>query len=103
MAAVAASAVTIVETWYSEGASGRKLKSVRAIIVLSSQGGDTNFIATSLLKLVAAEKVSTFVSSDNAAVYPGARSYDGTKIYVVDSHAPTDVTGTFKVVVTGKY
>ncbi len=104
MGAVAASAVTVEDTWYSEGPSGRKLKTVRAIVVLSTQGSDTNYILTSLFDgLEIAEKVSSFVSSDNSAVYPGSRSYDGSRIYVVDSHAPADVTGTFKVIITGKY
>lgn len=104
MGAVAASAVTINETWYSEGSSGRKLKTVDATIVLSTQGSDTNYIATNLLAdLDEAIKVGAFVKSDNTAIYPGAPSYDGTKIYVVDTHAPADVTGTFRVIVTGKY
>lgn len=103
MAAVSASAVTILEVQYNKGASGRRQRTVRATVVLSSQGDDTDYIPTSLFKLNAAKEVSAFVKSDNSAVYPGAPSYDGSKIYVVDSHAPATVTGTFRVSVTGTY
>lgn len=103
MGAVAASAVTINDSWYSEGASGRKFKNIDSTIVLSTQGGDTNYIASSLFKLTKAVKVSCFVAHDNSSVYPGSPSNDGSKVYVVDTHAPTDVSDTFRVIVTGTY
>ena len=103
MATVASSAVTINDVQYVAGASGRKLKQVKATLVLAAQGDDTDTITVAMLKLVAARECSAFVKSDNSAVYPGACSYDGSKIYVVDSHAPAAVTGTFRVTVTGTY
>jgi len=78
-------------------------------LVLSSQGGATNYIAASELGFQKILRSSIAQKSDNALACPTAPSFDGSKLFfynlaqATDANRddPADVTGTFKVVVEG--
>ena len=108
MGAVAASAVTINEVWYSTY-TGRQLKFVDATIVLSTQGGLTNSIAASLFGLYRFRRTEPGVDSAGSLIYPTAPSYDRTLLCIYDltnatdatRATPADITKTIRVIVAG--
>ena len=86
-----------------------RLKTKQLTLVLSSQGGASNTIDASTLgftKLLSSEMAQ---KSDDALAYPTCPSYDGSKLFfynpaqATDANRddPADVTGTFRVTVTG--
>ena len=86
-----------------------RLKTKQLTLVLSSQGGASNTIDASTLgftKLLSSEMAQ---KSDDALAYPTCPSYDGSKLFFynpaqatdADRDDPADVTGTFRVMVTG--
>lgn len=86
-----------------------RLKTKQLTLVLSSQGGASNTIDASTLgftKLLSSEMAQ---KSDDALAYLTCPSYDGSKLFFynpaqatdADRDDPADVTGTFRVMVTG--
>lgn len=103
MAAVAQSAVTEVSAWREGGLAGKRFVSRQLTIVLSSQGGATNFISAAICGLFKIMRSGTAIASDNSAIYPTSPSADGTKLLIGggSSNAPQDISKTVTVVVSG--
>jgi len=108
MSAVAASAVTINEVWYTAD-TGRQLKCVDATVVLSSQGDLTDYIGASLFGMSRIRDSSVGVDSVGSLLYPTAPSYDRTKLAVYNTETATDanradpvnISATIRVIVKG--
>jgi hypothetical protein len=108
MGAVASSAVTINDVWYSAN-TGPTVKNVDATIVLSSQGGLTNNIPASLFGMASIKSASNGVDSAGSVLYPCGPSYAGAYLCVYDMtnatdatrSTPADVSVTLRVTVTG--
>lgn len=71
-------------------------------ITLSSQGGATNYISAAALGFARIDCCSNLVKSDDSAAFSAVPSYDGSKLWVIHSDAPTDETGTFQVTIWGQ-
>lgn len=103
MGAVAASAVTVNEVWYS-GDVQRGLKCLDVNIVLSTQGGLTNSVGASLFGLTTIEECSLFRDSSSVVV-GAAPSYARNKLvfYALETNGnPADVSVTVRGIVKGK-
>jgi hypothetical protein len=104
MAAVASSAVTVNSRYNSIANTEGKRQVVDATVVLSSQGGATNSMAASLFGLQSIDSVESVVDSSNN-VFVGAPSYDRTLLILTSTSAsagaPTDISATVRVVLTG--
>lgn len=104
MAAVLASAVTVVDSWTEASVNGKLLKGYRLTIVLSSQGGATNNIPANIIgSLTYIYQSTSAVYSDNSAIVPTSPSADGTLLLIGGggANAPQDITATINVVVKG--
>src|SRR5690242_9466245 len=102
MAALTSSGVTINDVWYN-GDRQRTLKCVDVTLVLSSQGGLTNYIGASLFGMSSIKESSGFRDSSSVAVATGP-SYDGTKLvtYAIETNGnPADKSVTIRGVVRG--
>lgn len=108
MSAVLASAVTFNEIWYTAD-TGRTLKCVDATIVLSSQGGLSNYIGAALFGMSKIRDSGPAVDSLGSVLYPTAPSYARDKLAIYDMTnatdatraTPADVTVTVRVTVKG--
>lgn len=100
--------LTVTSAW-TNVASPKRIKQKYITIVLSSQGGATNYIAASELGLTKIFASSAAQKSDDAIAYLTAPSYDQTKLFFYNLENatdatrgdPVDVTGTFRLLVTG--
>ena len=109
MATLAASAVTVRDSWYEGGVPTKKTKVKSLTLVLTGHGGATNTILASTLGFTTIREVSLVQTDDNSAVYVGAPSYDGTKLFLYDMSgatdatrdAPADITDTVRCIVKG--
>lgn len=108
MPALASSAVT-VELGYEILSTPFRLKTKQLTLVLSSQGGASNTIDASTLGFTKIITSTMAQKSDDALALPTAPSYDGSKLFFYNPAQatdasrddPADVTGTFRVAVTG--
>lgn len=110
MATLAASAVTVRDSWYEGGPPTLKKTKVKSLtLVLTGHGGATNTILASTLGFTTIREVSAVQSDDDSVVTLGAPSYDGTKLFLYDlsnatdatRDAPTDITDTVRCIVKG--
>lgn len=103
MANLAASAVTLVDSWYSQGINGKKFKAKKLTLVLTGQGTATNKILASVLGLTSIVEAGPAITSDNASVIVASPSYDGTMLLLkaAGTNAPADFTATVDVIVKG--
>lgn len=89
--------------------SAGNLKVVQLELVLSSQGGATNYIAATELGFKKILRTGMAQKSDDALALHTAPSYDGSKLFfynpaqATDANRddPADVSGTFRVVIEG--
>jgi hypothetical protein len=103
-----ATTLTVVKGFMSPTTSPA-LKILQLEIVLSSQGGATNFIAADQLGFQKILRSSMAQKSDDALALPTAPSYAGTKLFFYNPAQatdatrddPADVSGTFRLVVEG--
>lgn len=102
MAALAASAVTELASWYPGRNQDLVAKKLR--LVLTAQGTVANPILASVLGLRKVTYASPAVASDNSVVIPAAPSIDGTILLLraAGSAAPADVTATVDLTVVGE-
>jgi len=93
---------TIEEIWSQGNPNGRKFKCVKALIVLSTQGGTSGDIPASLFGLSKIFEVENPVGSDDKSYMIGP-SYDGSQIYSYTalSGAPANISGTIRLIVKG--
>lgn len=109
MATLAQSAVTIRDSWWEGGIPAKKTKVLSVTMVLTGHGGATNTILASVFGLTTIREVTPVQTDDNSAVYLGAPSYDGTKLFLYDlsgatdatRDAPADITDTVRCIVKG--
>jgi len=109
MAALASSAVTVVNAGYQVMLGGPRLTIKRLTLVLTGQGGSSNTIDASTLGFTSMLSCSNATADDNGFLYPAMVSYDGSKIHLTDmSNAtdatrdvPADITDTVRITVTG--
>ena len=86
-----------------------RLKTKQLTLVLSSQGGASNTVDASTLGFTKLLSSTMAQKSDDALALHTAPSYDGSKLFfynpaqATDANRddPADVTGTFRVTVTG--
>lgn len=86
-----------------------RLKTKQLTLVLSSQGGASNTVDASTLGFTKLLSSTMAQKSDDALALHTAPSYDGSKLFfynpaqATDANRddPADVTGTFRVMVTG--
>lgn len=103
-----ASTLTVVKGFHSPTTSPQ-LKILQLQIVLSSQGGATNYVAADQLGFKKILRSSMAQKSDDALALPTAPSYDGSKLFFYNPAQatdasrddPADVSGTFRLVVEG--
>lgn len=102
MADLAASAVTVVNEWYTGRNQDRVTKQLR--LVLTAQGTTTNKILASVLGFTKITYASPAVKSDNTLIVPAAPSIDGTMLLLkaAGTAAPADLTATVDLTVTGE-
>ena len=102
MADLARSAVVFNDEW-SEGRTRRIF--VRDVtMTLTGQGSAANKITASVLGLVKITECDAVVRSDNAAIYLGVPSADGSQLLLSPGAAPmvpADVTATVRTTVGG--
>jgi len=110
MATLAASAVTVRDSWWEGGAPLTKKTKVKSLtLVLTGHGGATNTILATTLGFTTIREVTLVQTDDDSAVYLGAPSYDGTKLFLYDMSnatdatrdAPVDITDTVRCLVKG--
>lgn len=109
MAAFTANGNLTVENGWQEVATPYQIKHKRLTLVLSSQGGATNFISATELGFGKILGSTLAQKSDDALALPTCPSYDGSKLFfynpaqATDANRddPADVTGTFRVHVWG--
>lgn len=104
MADLAASAVTILDNYFSDGGNGKKFRTRKVRLVLTTQGGATNKIPAEVLNLTSIESATPAVASDNSLVIVAAPSYDKTFLLLkaAGTNAPADYNGiTVELVVKG--
>lgn len=110
MAVFAKSATTLtVVKGFQSPTTSPQLKILQLEIVLSSQGGATNYVAANQLGFQKVLRSSMAQKSDDALALPTAPSYDGTKLFFYNPAQatdatrddPADVSGTFRLVVEG--
>lgn len=104
MSNLAADAVVILDSWEEGEPHGRKFVSRKVRLTLTGQGGTTNKIQASVLKLSSLVSSSPAVEADNSEVRPTCPSYDGSLLLIGggSSNAPQDVTGVYDLTVRGK-
>lgn len=104
MAALAASAVSITDSWTEGGLNGKRFACVKATLTLTGQGGATNSIAASLFNLRIIEQALPAIGDGNDHIYVASPSYDGTLLLLKASatDAPADITDTVDVIVKGQ-
>ena len=103
MAAVAQSAVTVNDTWKGGGTTSRRYLYKDVTIVLSSQGGLTNYVGASLFGMTKIKRAYGFRDSSSVAVGAGP-SYDESKLvfYTVETNGnPADKSATYRGIVFG--
>lgn len=102
MANLAASAVSINRSYVTVAGTDGIRSVVDATLTLTGQGGTTNLIPVSLLGLSSAESVLS-ARGDDSLIYRADVSYDGKSIVLANaaSGAPSDITDTIRVVVSG--
>ena len=103
MAALTASGVTINDIWKGGGVSGRKYKYLDVTLVLSSQGGLTNYVGKDLFGLQTIEGSEGFRDSSSVSVGTGP-SDDKTKLvfYTLETNgSPADKSATYRGIVWG--
>jgi len=96
MATLAASAVTVRDSWYEGGPPTLKKTKVKSLTLDlhtgGGHGGATNTILASALGFTTIRECSIVQTDDNSAAYLGAPSYDGTKLFLYDMSGATDAT-----------
>lgn len=102
MANLAASAVTVNDSWWVNTVPGGKVMVRDVTLVLSAMGSATNKIEASTLRFNKILDVSPAVKSDNSEALPASPSYDQSLVLLyADAHTPADATGTYRMLVTG--
>lgn len=104
MAVVDISAVTVLNSRTYGGTADKEMIEKRVTVVLSSQGGSTNYLPAAIFGMSYIEDCSNAIISDNSLCVPCVREYNGLGVLFCPysgSLAPTDVTGTFKITVRG--
>ena len=110
MAAFTKSAATLtVVKGFRSPTTSPVLRILQLEIVLSSQGGATNYIAADLLGVQNILRSGMAQKSDDALALHTAPSYNGSKLFFYNPAQatdasrddPADVTGTFRLVVEG--
>lgn len=103
MANLAASAVTQVDSWWSQGINGKKLKAKKLTLVLTGQGDATDKILASVLGLTTIVEAGPAIASDNSVIVVASPSYDGTLLLLkaAGTNAPAVYTATVRVIVKG--
>lgn len=102
MADLAASAVTIVDSWYPT--TNKHIKSRRVTLVLTGQGTAANAIPASVMDFREIEQVTVLTQDDDTDLVVGAPDDAKTTLLLkaAATNAPADYTGTFKGVITGR-
>jgi acyl CoA:acetate/3-ketoacid CoA transferase alpha subunit len=101
MANVAASAVTVLRSYYSGGLHGKDYITKQVTIVLAAQGNLTNTIPAAALGFALMVDCGNLVKSDNSAVVQAGISPDGSILLAADDAGAAGLTGTFTVTVVG--
>lgn len=103
MADLAASAVTILDSWTEGGNNGKKLNVYKCSATFTAMGTATNKLLATAFRLIQIERVSPFVADDNSLVIAAAPNVAGTLILLkaAGSNAPADYTDTFYFTVWG--
>ena len=110
MAAFVKSSSTLTVTrGFKSPTTSPQLKILQLTIVLSSQGGATNYIAADQLGFQKILRSDMAQKSDDALALHTCPSYAGSKLFFYNPAQatdatrddPADVTGTFRVVVEG--
>jgi len=105
MADLAASAVTINDSWYPGQA--KQLIARECTIVLAAMGTIANGIPASAFGLSAFVGPVTLTKSDDTEIVLGTPSYDLTQLILAPqvtdiADVPLDYTGTYRGVITGR-
>lgn len=93
MGAVAASAVTFNDVWYTAD-TGPNMKCTDVTVVLSSQGGLTNNIPAALFGMRKIRECSSAVDSAGSLLLVAAPSYDRNYVCIYQLTNATDATRT---------
>lgn len=108
MANLAASAVTVRETWKEGGTNARKFLAKAVTLNLTGQGGTTNKIPASLFGMSKIWSIRDAVTDDNNILL-ATPSYDGSYILLLRVgptaaavFAPADITDIVRLTVLGK-
>lgn len=111
MAALASTAVTVVNATNLVALGSPRLTMKRLTLVLTGQGGATNTIGATALGFTSLLSCSNATADDDGFLYPAMVSYDGSKIFLTDMSkneantatrdVPTDITDTVRILVTG--
>jgi len=109
MADLAASAVTIEDSWTAGGISSKRHVEMIATLVLTGQGTTTNQILATALGLTKIERCGNAVGDGNDLIYPAVPNYAGTAILLMavtnatdgTRAAPADITDTVRIFVSG--
>jgi hypothetical protein len=103
MAALASSAVAVVERWTEGGLNSRKYVVKKVTLTLTGQGTATNKITATVLGFKKIVDASPLVKSDDSEIILATPSYDGSFLLLNagGTTAPADETGTFTCQVRG--
>lgn len=104
MAALAASAVTLNDSWFEGGLNGKRNRCRALTLVLTGQGDATDTIGYAALGFTRKIAEATpLIKSDDSTVVVATPSYDGSKLLLkaAGTNAPGTYSGTFKCIVKG--
>ena len=110
MADLAASAVTINDTWWDGDRWGKNKWLCRDVtLVLTGQGTDSNSITAAILGFSEIHQIDACMADDDR-IQPGSPNYARTKILLYNVEVatdanradPVDITDTIRLIVKGK-
>ena len=92
MAALAASAVTVVRAWTEGGSAGKDRVGALLTLVLSGQGSVANAIPASALGFTKIESCGNLLDVTNTLVYPAVPDSTGANVLVINPENATDAS-----------
>lgn len=101
MADLAASAVTLDNSWSEGSVTGKRRLVKELTIVLTGQGDATDTIDAATLGLTKIEESTPAIVSDDSKIYLTRPSYDGSVLFLFDVEDSTDATRGNPTTVTG--
>ena len=106
MADLAATGVTVLDSWPESGLNGKRftVKKVSLVLAGAGSGAASNKIPASVLGMSTIEDVTSLIKSDNLVVVPATPNAAGNEIILGGgaSGAATSYTGTFTCTVRGQ-